>query len=425
MKNKSGDRQYMKLTPGRKIPLSKLMMQPVRLANLGWQVPGALYLLFIFLLVPTSEAAELRSIAILPANSFVDGPASGHQIDPANGVVVPFSQQPLQGFSDLVFYQQQWLAIADNGFGAKQNSADHLLMVYRLNPGWKSASGGSGVLRAELFFALSDPGHTVPFPIVAAGENYPGTDIPVDPRIRNKRLLTGADFDIESFRVAADGSFWFGDEFGPFLLHTNAHGELLEAPVELPGLWTVNNPLRDPNTAKVPASGGFESMAFTGSGEALILLLEKPLTGVVEPTLNAYRFDLMTRKYTGPVWKYTLHADGNRVGAMAEAPNGSFALIERDGKQGATAEFKKVFLFDPASGNAKEIADLLAIEDPLHLATANGQFRYPFITIESVVMPDAKTLVIINDNNYPFSVGRHEERGAPDDSEMIVLRLNP
>lgn len=414
----------MKSTSGIKT-LSKLMMQSVHLKLFGWQVTGALYLLFIFLLVPTSEAAELRNIAILPANSFVDGPASGHQIEPANGVTVPFLSQPLQGFSDLIFYQQQWLVIADNGFGARQNSADHLLMVFRLNPGWKSANGGSGVLRAELFFTLSDPGHKVPFPIVADGDSYPGTEVRVDPRIREQRLLTGADFDIESFRVAVDGSFWFGDEFGPFLLHTNAHGELLEAPIELPGLWTVNNPLRDPNNAKVPASGGFESMALAGNSEALVLLLEKPLTDVDEPILYAYRFDLTTRKYTGPVWKYRLHANGNRVGAMAEAPNGGFVLIERDGKQGAAADYKKVFLFDPDTGDAEEIVDLLAIDDPLHLATGNGRFRYPFITIESVVMPDAKTLVIINDNNYPFSVGRHEESGAADDSEMIVLRLNP
>lgn len=33
---------------------------------------------------------------------------------------------------------------------------------------------------------------------------------------------------------AADGSLWFGDESGPFLLHTDANGKVLEAPFELP-----------------------------------------------------------------------------------------------------------------------------------------------------------------------------------------------
>ena len=54
---------------------------------------------------------------------------------------------------------------------------------------------------------LSDPGHTVPFPTV----NEAATE----------RLLTGADFDPESMRVDRRGDFWLGDEFGPFLLHTD------------------------------------------------------------------------------------------------------------------------------------------------------------------------------------------------------------
>jgi len=374
--------------------------------------------------VSVSNAAELRGIAVLPANSFVNGPASGQQIQSANGVSVPFLDQPVQGFSDLVFYRQQWLAIADNGFGSKKNSADHLLMVYQLNPDWKMARGGSGELAAKLLFRLSDPQHKVPFLIIADREKYPATEIPVDAQIRKQRLLTGADFDIESFRIAADGSFWFGDEFGPFLLHTNAAGELLEAPFELPGLWSPDNPLRDPALAKVAPSGGFENMAFSADGKALILLLEKSLADTEGQILNAYRFDLQTKKFTGFVWDYKLHAKGHRVGALAEAHNGGFVLIERDSKQGAAAGYKKVFLYQPKTQQVKLLADLLALHDPQHLATQNGQFRYPFITVESVVMPDANTLVVINDNNYPFSVGRHTDPVAPDDSEMIVIRID-
>jgi hypothetical protein len=42
-------------------------------------------------------------------------------------------------------------------------------------------------------------------------------------------VLTGADFDVESIVRAADGTYWIGDEFGPFLLHFSATGTLLEA----------------------------------------------------------------------------------------------------------------------------------------------------------------------------------------------------
>lgn len=36
-------------------------------------------------------------------------------------------------------------------------------------------------------------------------------------------------------------------------------------------------------------------------------------------------------------------------------------------------------------------------------------------------MQDRRTLVVANDNNYPFSSGRRP--GAPDDNELIVIRL--
>ena len=51
--------------------------------------------------------------------------------------------------------------------------------------------------------------------------------IPVDPAIRNGTLLTGADFDVESIARMDDGSFWVGEEFGPYLLHFSAQGVLL------------------------------------------------------------------------------------------------------------------------------------------------------------------------------------------------------
>jgi hypothetical protein len=87
------------------------------------------------------------------------------------------------------------------------------------------------------FLQLRDPDGKVPFAL-----------------FRPDRLLTGADFDLESVRRAKDGSFWFGEEFGPFLLHTDATGEVLEAPVPLPGVQSPQNPfLPDPDAWTLPA----------------------------------------------------------------------------------------------------------------------------------------------------------------------------
>jgi glycerophosphoryl diester phosphodiesterase len=71
------------------------------------------------------------------------------------------------------------------------------------------------------------------------------------------------------------------------------------------------------------------------------------------------------------------------------------------------------------------IADPAGISLPAAPGDAGlgNPFAFPFVTIEDVVILDRRHVVVLNDNNFPFSVGRHVGSGAPDDSEFIVLRL--
>ena len=51
----------------------------------------------------------------------------------------------MQGFSSLVDARDgTFLSLADNGFGALDNSADFHLRVYRIRPNFKTAQGGAG-----------------------------------------------------------------------------------------------------------------------------------------------------------------------------------------------------------------------------------------------------------------------------------------
>src|SRR5262249_22306209 len=347
--------------------------------------------------------------AVLPADSFVQGqgvPTSGQFIAAANGRTPPFiNRQPLQGFSAILRQNDgSYLVMSDNGFGAKANSADFVLRVDRIVPSFKTADGGSGDVSIHSEFVLRDPNHKINFPIVADGANYPGSNIPVDPNIKNNRWLTGADFDIESFRQVKDGTFWFGDEFGPFLIHTDATGKVLDAPVPLPGVKSPDNPFLKPGeTPNLPSSRGFEGMALSADGKKLYPMLEGPLTNDPDRRrLIINEFDLKAGQFTGRRWFYELDAateTGQSIGDMTAVNDHQFLVIERDNNQGTAAKFKKIFLIDfdktDALGNLikQEVVNLLNIADPNNLGgTGTGKFTFPFQTIEGVQVLDPWTL---------------------------------
>jgi len=111
-------------------------------------------------------------------------------------------------------------------------------------------------------------------------------------------------------------------------------------------------------------------------------------------------------------------------------------IIERDGSQGNLQGFKTIYevqLGDPERPLGKRLAvDLLNIQDRDRLSEPGlpgdvglGEtFAFPFTTIESVVVLDERRLVVVNDNNYPFSVGRHVGDTLSDDNEFILVRLD-
>ena len=110
-------------------------------------------------------------------------------------------------------------------------------------------------------------------------------------------------------------------------------------------------------------------------------------------------------------------------------------VIERDNSQGDLNGFKaleEVHLGAPGTTVGKrEAADLLNIVDPARISLParpgdvglGDPFAFPFNTIEDLVLLGGRDVVVLDDNNFPFSVGRHVGSGAPDDEELIVLRL--
>ncbi|XZG71529.1 esterase-like activity of phytase family protein [Chitinibacteraceae bacterium HSL-7] len=188
---------------------------------------------------PADDTTEVTSPtlighAVLPAATFAAGPVSGRYLGGTlfNGEPAPFASQPVQGFSAVLDAGGgAYWAMTDNGYGSIDNSADFNLRVYKVKPDF-----GGGKVEVQSFIELRDPNHKIDFPIV----NHFST----------ARVLTGADFDIESMQRAADGTLWFGDEFGPYLLHTDAEGVLLEAPIPLPDFATPGREVRSPQNPR-------------------------------------------------------------------------------------------------------------------------------------------------------------------------------
>ncbi|MBB5084183.1 esterase-like activity of phytase family protein [Nonomuraea endophytica] len=254
-------------------------------------------------------------------------------------------------------------------------------------------------------FNLSDPRKVVPFPLV-----------------RPDRKLTGADFDVESIVRSLDGTYWFGDEFGPFLLHANERGELLDAPVPLPGVKAPENPDLNGGQPNLGRSKGFEGMARSVDGRRLYPLLEGTVTGDPAGTLRMYEFDLRVRSYAERRWTYRMEDPSHAIGDAIAVDRHRFLIIERDNLQGAEARFKRVYLADTRDRDGDGALDKTQVADLLDLAApGGGTFTFPFQTIEDVIILDDRTLGILNDNNFPFSSGR--TAGAADDNEFIKVRL--
>jgi glycerophosphoryl diester phosphodiesterase len=371
-------------------------------------------------LVPT-----LTARATLSADYSAPGPDSGALATPANGRRGPFPGQVIPGFSGAVHNRDgTYWAMPDNGFGTKANSADFLLRIYRVKPRWETACGGRGEIRIKRYISLRDPDHKIPFDIV-----HEDTE---------DRLLTGQDFDIESIQRATDGSFWIGDEFGPWLLHVDRHGKLLQAPVPFPDGKSPDNatlaPGETPNTSR---SRGLEAVAARPDGHRLYPILEGSLTN--DPNKRrrvVYEFDTLRSRYTGRTWAYRVDTDANMVADAQWVGDKKLLVIERDDFNGPPAVTKRVYRVDlnrrDAAGFAKKslFIDLLNIANPNEIGVTASPgafgvgktFKFPFQSVETVVPLGRDQYFVASDNNYPTNDARYP--GTPDDTEMIIISMH-
>jgi hypothetical protein len=370
--------------------------------------------------------------------------ASAKEAPRMTGMATPFEGQPVQGFSGIkpVGDGSYWM-IQDNGFGSKANSPDAMLMIQRVRPNFET---GKSTIEETVF--LSDPDKIIPYRIATEASDT--------------RYLTGADLDTEALQPVG-GSFFVGDELGPFLVEfgrdgkakafyeTKVNGALVRSP-DHPALTPPATP-----TAKyvftARRSRGFEGMAASPDGKMLYPMLEGGLwveeaqgfeTIDGKEVLRVLEFDVEKRDWTGRSWAFPVETAGNSIGDFNMIDDRTALIIERDNNEGnaamacqgadkgpdcfiTPAALKRVYKVELADdGRARKIGyiDLLSIDDPdgkAHQGGADGKLDFPFVTIENVAVVDDSHIIVGNDNNLPFSAGRKPQQ--QDDNELILLAV--
>lgn len=399
---------------------------------------------------PADAPGDLRHAGKFTTAQRVEklGSVAGLSAGRPTGIGLPFDGQPLQGHSGIKRMADGsfWL-LTDNGAGSKANSPDFMLHLSHYTVDFKS-----GQFSRQKTIFLHDPDKKVPFRITQEG-----TD---------KRYLTGADFDPESFQFAG-GALWIGDEFGPFLIKADLNGKVLavfETKVDgkvvrspdAPGVLMPGAPDAKPTAFDVKRSKGFEGMAASKDGSKLYALLEGALWNDAakayenvggKQVLRVLEFDVKTEQWTGRHWKYVLEANHHAIGDFNMIDPTMGLIIERDNGEGTAdkacptgqqrtdcfhdlAQFKRVYKVElndaNVGGEIRKVGyiDLMNIQDPQRLAKKplnNGVLTFPFFTIENVDVVDDKHIVVGNDNNLPFSSSRDPNKA--DDNELVLLQV--
>ena len=214
-------------------------------------------------------------------------------------------------------------------------------------------------------------------------------------------LGTSADgIDSEGLVLAADGTFWISDEYGPHIAHFDATGKTIER-INPFGTGTGGRTLPLVLARRRP-NRGMEGLTLTPDGKTLVGLMQSPM---YNPTSSAVSGTVVLRVVTfdiatGATKQYAyLMENASLTGCseIAAITNTTFLTLERDGLYGGNttspAAFKKVFKIDLAG--ATDISDAAN--------TAAGKL-YGGLTVEQLkdrtglttagVVPVTKTLVL-------------------------------
>ncbi len=375
-----------------------------------WLISVSIVILALLVVGSTESAyaqgtphVTLVGRAILPPDAFADGPSSGNEIGQktVNGAPLPFPSQPVGSTTAIIRgeYKGTWLLMSDHGFDTSAHAGDYLLRTYTVEIDWHTASGGTGVINLDAWKNLGDPNNKLKLALKAAD-----------------RQLTGADIDPRSIVEVAKNDYWIAETKLPSLLDIDQNGDITRA-----GLLTG-----------FPAGTTIEGMGLQADGKTLLLAIRSG------SKISLATFDTVSLSLTDSRHTYTLENGSNRTRGWLPINDKEALVIEEDGGAFANAHFKRIYLIDFSGGSGPVtktlIADLLNIADPDKIATSDvfsespkafglsNPFQFAYDDVSSVYPVDGSTLIVINNNHFPFSKGRNGQ--SPAGTEAITIKLD-
>lgn len=250
--------------------------------------------------------------------------------------------------------------------------------------------------------------------------------------INNKPLATSIDgLDSEGMAMAADGSFWISDEYGPHLIHVDKTGKTIEkinpfsSGRKLPLVLAKRRPNR-----------GMEGLTITPDGKTLVGIMQFPL---YNPSSAAVANSLVIRIVTfdiasGDTKQFVYMMDNPTLQAVSEITaidNNNFLVLERDGSfatdANKTTVFKKIFkisltgatdISDAANGANGKLFGGKTVEELKDVATLSTNnivpvtkiliadlmkdipTLYPHDKAEGLAIINATTIAVSNDDDF-------------------------
>jgi hypothetical protein len=422
------------------------------LRKLGWTA-----LLAIALLSPNAFAADRVTI---DGHVFVNHGLVGVGRIPADlrdglgetfGSGSGFAADPKTWIRTSDGYRGDFFLLPDRGYNVA-GTTDYRARVYKLSVALKPPANPAGLPVAERQRSILATLVDTIMLTDAAGQPLTGLD-PANGGIRPgaagfpdlPQASTGrVSIDTEALVLMPDGSFFIGDEYGPYIYRFSDSGHMLAA-IRPPDAFipkrnrkdhfSSNNPGRDepPPQPENPDSGrqnnqGFEGLALTPSGRWLVAALQSATRqdGGTSPETRRYTrmlyYDLvdidhprLTREHVVPLPVFKDAQGRTRVAAQSELfalDETHFLLLCRDsdngyGKKSAASLYRRIEILDTSKADNIANRDWHGDVPVAPQGTLDGR----------IVTATLTPFIDINDNDELGRFGLHN--GEPNDPNNL------